>query len=173
MTGATPAGADDFERAAFGGGLGAHGGEVIGREVAAIGFAGGEHGVRDLRMAGGAGGLEDGLFIAVEAEPVQPVQDGLGGGVGAAGAVGVFHAEQEGAAVVAGEEVVEQRGAGAADMQHAGGGRGETGANGHLVFQTGAQSGAKRACDREIGCKPSANMAHSIAAMVARVSPRP
>ena len=57
--------------------------------------------MRDLGVAGGAGGLEDGLLVAGQAEPVQPVQNDLGGGVGAAFAVGVLDAQQELAAVVA------------------------------------------------------------------------
>ena len=51
--------------------------------------------------------------------------------IGAALAVGVLDAQQELAAVVAGEQVVEQRGAGAADVQQAGRAGGEAGANGH------------------------------------------
>ena len=45
--------------------------------------------------------------------------------------IGVLDAQQELAAVVAGEQVVEQSGTGAADVQQAGRTGGEAGANGH------------------------------------------
>ena len=53
--------------------------------------------------------------------------------VGAALAVGVLDPQQEFAAVVAAEQVVEQGGAGAADMQQAGRAGREAGADGHAL----------------------------------------
>ena len=124
-------GAVQAERALFGGGGFAHGGELGRAEVAAIGAAGGQHLQRHLGVAGLAGGLMDDGFVGVQTEPIESLDDHLGGGIGAALAVGVFHPQQELAAVVAGEQVVEQRRAGAADVQQASGGRRETGTDSH------------------------------------------
>ena len=118
-------------RAAFGLRALAHVAKVLGAGIAFVGGAGGEHGVRDLDMAGFAGGLEDRRRIRVQAEPGQAVEDDVHRRFGAAGFVGILDAEQEFAAFVAGGEKIEQSGAGAADMQQAGGGGGEAGADGH------------------------------------------
>ena len=72
-----------------------------------------------------------GGWSGVQAEPIQALEDHPRRCLGAALAVGVLDAEQEFAAVVAGEQVVEQRGPGAADMQQAGRAGGEAGADGH------------------------------------------
>ena len=81
----------------------------------------------DLGVAFGAGELIDDLAIPIEIEPGQAIEDGGDRGLGGAGAVGILDAQAELAAVVAGVEIVEQRGAGAADVQEAGGRRRETG----------------------------------------------
>ena len=68
-------------------------------------------------------------LIPVEAEPVHAVEDRLAGCLGVAGGIGVLDAEDERAFVLTGEEPVEKGGAGAADVEVAGGGGGETGAD--------------------------------------------
>ncbi len=115
--------------AAFGGGALAHFTQFFGAGVAAVGAAGGDQFVGDLGVAGGAGGLEDGRFVRVQAEPGEALEDDVHGLLGAALAVRVLDAEEELAFVVAGEEVVEEGGAGAADVEEAGGGWGEAGAD--------------------------------------------
>src|SRR2546427_12963354 len=64
-----------------------------------------------------------------EAEPGEAVEDDAGVLVRGAFLVGVFDAEQELAARVAGEEPVEEVGAGAADVEVARGRRGEADAD--------------------------------------------
>ena len=78
------------------------------------------HGVGDLGMPGSASGLVNVRFVAVEAEPVQAVQDRRREGGGGAGAVGVLHPQQELAAMVAREQIVEQRRPGPPDMEQPG-----------------------------------------------------
>jgi len=88
-----------------------------------------------LGNAGGvarlARGLEHGLAVMVQAEPFQAFEDNAHGFRGGAGFVCVLDAQQELAAGMFGEEVVEEGGPGAADMQQAGGGGGEADAWGH------------------------------------------
>jgi hypothetical protein len=86
--------------------------------------------------------LEDDLFVPVEPEPAQPLEDGARGLVGGAGLVGVLDAEQELAAELAGEEPVEERGAGAADVEVAGGRGGETEARADTEVRNGDGSAA-------------------------------
>ena len=112
-----------------GDGLGPHLVQLLLRAVAAIGAALLQHGQRHLSVASLARSLKNRRRVRVEAEPVETVDDDLGRRVGAAGAVGIFDPQQELAAVMAGEEVVEQRGAGAADVQESSGTRSETGSD--------------------------------------------
>ena len=72
-------------------------------------------------------------------------------GCGRARAVGVLDAQQELAAVVAGEQPVEQRGARAADMQEAGRRGGEAGDDGHCVSWVCAGFAAFRPEKRAVG----------------------
>jgi hypothetical protein len=69
-------------------------------------------------------------FIPVEAEPGEVGEDGLLGLSRGALEVGVLDAEHEASALGAREEVVEERGAGAADVEVAGGRRREADADG-------------------------------------------
>ena len=78
-----------------------------------------------------AGAVLAGAFVPVEAEPAHAVEDRLAGFLGVAGLVGVLDAQDERAAMFAGEEPVEERGACAADVEVAGWRRGEAGADGH------------------------------------------
>ena len=85
----------------------------------------------DFGVPGGAGELVDDFAVPVEAEPGQPVDDRGDRLRRRALPVGVLDAQAEDAAfavqlVMAGEQPVEQRRAGAADMQKAGRGRGKT-----------------------------------------------
>jgi hypothetical protein len=66
------------------------------------------------------------LFVPSEVEPAQAVEDGIDGGFGVAGDVGVVDAQDHGAAVVAGVEPVEDIGPRAPNVQKASGRRGET-----------------------------------------------
>lgn len=79
--------------------------------------------------AGRVGG--GGAFVPVEAEPAEALEDDVDGGLGVAGGVGVFDAEDEGAAGVAGVEPVEKGRAGASDVEVASGAGGETDADVH------------------------------------------
>src|SRR4030095_11633611 len=65
-------------------------------------------------------------FVPIEAEPLQTLVNRCGGFFSVASPVGVLDAQNEFAAVMPGEEPIEQCGARAADMQIARGGRGET-----------------------------------------------
>ncbi len=118
-------------RAALGQGALAHLLQLLGGAVAAIGAAGPEQRHRHLGMAGRAGKLEHGRLVGAEAEPVQALQDQPRVFVGAAGAVGILDPQQEFAAVMAAEQVVEEGGAGAADVQRPGGAGREARADGH------------------------------------------
>src|ERR1035437_7044956 len=74
--------------------------------------------------AGGVAGER--AFVPVKAEPAQAVEDDIHGLLRVARGVGILDAEDERAAGVAGVKPVEERRARAADMQVAGGRRGET-----------------------------------------------
>ena len=69
--------------------------------------------------AGGVAGER--AFIPIEAEPAEAVEDDIDGFLGIARGVGVFNAQHEGAAGVAGVKPVEQSRARAADVEEAGG----------------------------------------------------
>ena len=58
-----------------------------------------------------------GTFVPVEPEPAHALEDDVDGGLGVAGGVGVFDTQDECTPVVAGEEPVEQRRAGASDVE--------------------------------------------------------
>ena len=88
-----------------------------------------------------------GALVPVEAEPFQAVVDDLHGVDGVAGLVGVLDAQDELAAVVPREEPVEQGGARPADVQKAGGRRGETDADG-CAHGTGTLNQKRRGCNR-------------------------
>ena len=78
-----------------------------------------------------ARGLEDRRPVRGDAEPFEPLENHLGGRFGTALTVGVLDPQQEFSPVVAGEQVVEQGGPGAADMQQSRRTGGEAGANRH------------------------------------------
>jgi hypothetical protein len=107
----------------------AHRVEFFGGLEGAIGGAVGEQDrgvlavdLRPLRLTIGAVGAADvGAFVPGEAEPVERVEDLLLGGGDEAGAVGVFDAEDELAATLAGVDEVEQADVGGADVGVAGG----------------------------------------------------
>ena len=66
-------------------------------------------------------GLVVGAFIPVEAEPAHALQDAVNHLRGRALEIGVLNAQDERAAMMAGEQPIEQCGAGAAHMQVSGG----------------------------------------------------
>ncbi len=74
----------------------------------------------DFAVPRGAGELINHLAVPADAEPIEPVEDGVDGGLGRALAVGVLDAQQHLAAAAAGVEPVEQRRPRPADMQEAG-----------------------------------------------------
>ncbi len=110
---------------------------VGGGEVA-IGKALGEDGFGLLAVQGEAFGLLV-LFVPVEAQPAQALEDGLDAGFGVALDIGVVEAQDHGSVVVAGIEPIEDKGARAADVQEAGGRGGKTDAG--SCCREGAESG--------------------------------
>ena len=112
---------DDAERATLRLGSLAAGGQFFRGQVAAIGVASREQLVSDFGMTVRARELEHGRFVTAQAQPLQPVENRLDRRLGRAGAIGILDPQQVLAAMVAGEQPVEQRGAGTADMQVAGG----------------------------------------------------
>jgi hypothetical protein len=99
--------------------------EVFLRAEATVGGAAFEEGLGGLLVFFHVFGLEVGALVPVDAHPLQAVQDGPGGFLGGALHVGVFNAQNQFAAGLAGEQPVVQGRAGAADMQKARGGRRE------------------------------------------------
>ena len=110
---------------------------LLGRREVVVRVAG-----RDQLFGGGAVSIEAlrlevrsvraadvGPFVPVHAEPAHPLQDAVDHLVRRSLGVGVLDAQHEHAALAAGEEPVEQGGAGAADVQITGGRWGETYAN--------------------------------------------
>jgi hypothetical protein len=86
---------------------------------------------RTLARCGGVAGER--TFIPVQAEPAEAVEDDFHGRLRVARGVGVLDAQDEGATRVAGIEPVEERGAGAADVEKAGGTGGEADSRFHGV----------------------------------------
>ena len=128
---AVPPGAVEPLRPPFSLGAVPGGRDLLRWRPAAKGVPAVEHGVSDLGMAGGPRRLVDLGCVPIQAEPIQTVQDRILERIGRPRAVGVLHPQQELAAVVAGEQIVEERRAGPADVQQAGGRRGEAGPDGH------------------------------------------
>ena len=87
--------------------------------------------MRHLGMPAGALELEHRRLVGVEAEPAQPVEDRVDRTLGRALPVGVLDAQQVAAAMVPGEQPVEQRRPRAADVQITGGRRSEAYNNTH------------------------------------------
>ena len=116
--------------AALGARLLAHRREFLRRGVAAIGLAGGQQCFGDLAVPRGAAELVDDVAVPIEPEPFQPVQNGVDRGLGRALAVGVLDPQQHLAAAPARIKPVEQRRAGASDMEKAGRRGGKTGDDG-------------------------------------------
>ena len=111
--------------------LHAHRLELLGRAPAAIGEALGKQLRGDLGVTRRARELVHRLAVPEELEPAQAVEDRLHRRLGRPRAVGVLDAQDEPAAVMAGIEPVEQRRAGAADVEESGGRGGETGYHCH------------------------------------------
>ena len=118
-------------RAFFGARPLAHRLELGGCAPAIIGAAGGEQLPRDFGVAPGPRELVDDLAVPVEAEPFETVDDRRRRLGGRAHPVGVLDAQPETAAMMAGEEPVEQGGARPADMQKPGRRRREADGGGH------------------------------------------
>ena len=72
------------------------------------------------------------FLVPVEAQPAQPFEDGLHTGVGVAFHVGIVQPQHHDSIVVAGVEPVENEGAGAADVEKAGGGWGKANADSQI-----------------------------------------
>jgi hypothetical protein len=82
-------------------------------------------GVGDLAVQGQALRLLI-LFVPAEIEPAQAIENRIDAGVGIALDVGIVEAEDHGSFVMAGIEPVEDKGAGAADVEKSCRRRGET-----------------------------------------------
>ena len=106
--------------AALGASLLAHRGEFLGAGVAAIGLAGSEQLLGHLAVAGGAAELVGDVAVPIELEPLQAIEDRRDRRLGRALAVGVLDPQQHLAPALFGVEPVEQRGAGASDVEEAG-----------------------------------------------------
>ena len=121
----------------------AHGGEFFRRRIAAISFALGEQLLRHFAVPVGAGELEYGLTVVIEAQPCEPGEDGVYGVLRRAGPVGILDAQQERPAGVLGIEPIEKCRPCPADMQVAGGRGGKTGDDfGHGQRANKGQNGA-------------------------------
>ena len=116
--------------AALGARLLAHRRQFLRRGVAAIGPAAGEQGFGDLAVAGGAAELVDDVAVPIELQPLQAVEDRGNRRLGRPLAVGILDPQQHLAAVLLGVEPVEQRGAGASDVEEAGRRGGKAGDDG-------------------------------------------
>ena len=123
----------DAERPALGLGPLALRGEFFLRHVAAIGVAATQHLVGDFRVAGPELRLVIFVAVPIEPEPAHAVEDRVDRLGGRAGLVGIFDAQQELAAMVAGVEPVEQGRARAPDVQKTGRGGRETGDDGGMI----------------------------------------
>ncbi len=94
--------------------------ELLRSAEAAIGRAALEQpiGVAPVLLESGA--LENHLFIPVQPQPAQPIEDGLRTFLGAAGPVRVLDAQQEDSSEPAGQQPVEESGSSASHVQEAG-----------------------------------------------------
>jgi hypothetical protein len=110
----------------------AHLRKLLGSSIAAIRMAGGKELFGDLAVPRRARELIDGLAVPVDAEPGEPVENGLDRRLRRALAVGVLDPQQHFSATPACVKPVEQRGARATDMQKAGGRGGKAGDDGHF-----------------------------------------
>lgn len=109
----------------------------VGGTVAEESAAVGEAFLRGVFVEGEALGLIERAFIPIEAEPLEAVDDALDEfGLVALG-VGILDAKDHGAALLAGVEPVEESGAGAADVEIAGGGWCEANADGGVGHDFG------------------------------------
>ena len=97
-----------------------------------IGFALGHQLRGHFGMMRGVLGLEHHVAIMLKAEPAHPLENFVDGILGGPLHIRVFDPQDELSAVMAGKQPVEQGSTGAADMQIAGWGRGETGNNSHI-----------------------------------------
>src|SRR5690606_4810495 len=89
----------------------AHGLDLLGAAVAVVGRAFVQHALNDLAIAVHALHLIEGAFIRCQFEPGHAIQNGLDGFRGGAFQVGIFNAQHESAAMMAGEGPGKQRSA--------------------------------------------------------------
>src|SRR4030095_278591 len=115
-------------------------GQELGRTIAVVGASGSKQPLGVLAVGREALGLAIARrrrsLVPVETEPPERVDDGHDVLLGRARAVRVLDAEDEGAAVVAREEPVEERGAGASDVEMPRRARGESYADRRGHFRT-------------------------------------
>ncbi len=105
-------------------GLLAHGIELLARLVGLVGLAVGDQLLDERVVDRGALRLVDQLgVVPLQPKPAQVLQQLVAGLLGRAGQIGILDAQQKPPAEVAGQQPVEQRRAGAADVQIAGGRR--------------------------------------------------
>ena len=115
----------------LGPGLFAHGLHLVRGALAPVGAARSQQLVDVAVVEVEALALEHGSALGGQVEPGHGLDDGVSGFLGAALAVGVLHAQQEGSALALGQKPAEQRGARAADVQVARGAGREAGDDGH------------------------------------------
>src|ERR1700704_3514033 len=102
-----------------------------------IGLAAGEQLFGHFAMPGGAAERVDAAAAQIELEPLQTVENGGNSRFGRPLAIGVLDPQQHLAAALLGVEPGEQRGAGASDMEKAGGRGGEAGDDGISHYRGG------------------------------------
>lgn len=95
-------------------------GEFFLRQVTAVGVAAFQHLRSNFGVTVRAGELEDRCFVASKAQPGQAVEDGVDCRLSRTGTVGVLDTKQVFPAMVPRKKPVEQRRAGAADMEVSG-----------------------------------------------------
>jgi hypothetical protein len=112
--------------------------------IAVVGLALAQELVDDLLVTVHALRLVEGSLVVVEAQPLHAVEDRLHRLGRGSLAVGVLDAQDELPAVSARVQPAEQRGAHAADVQHAGGTGSKAGADGHGTSAAGSQKRQRR-----------------------------
>ena len=100
--------------------------QLFRRAVTTIGLAGGDQLLHLAPVQVETVGLVNRPFVVTETEPVHGLQNRIDGGLGAAGDIGVFNPQNEFSLLLAGEEKIKEGGAGAANMEIAGGAGGKT-----------------------------------------------
>ncbi len=108
---------------------------------------GGQESSRHLAIHLHALGLVVGAFVPVESEPAQALQNSFDHFGGGALSIGIFNAQDQGSAAVAGEQPVEERSASPSHVQVSGWGRRKT--NARMDAASELEAGAESAMREE------------------------